>query len=1022
MTILLLLAITEVAALPGDLGMVTHDLGPLGRGTKPFRTGLVHSSGDLFLGTYGPQPALIWRYDTATGDLIKVGAPGEYQLDSMVEGPDGQIYIGTAYGGLVYRMDPATGEVVSLGSPPIESTSWIFTLILADDGNIYGAKGVGLFRLDPSDDSITPLGLVPGNHKTLGPNASMPIVRSLVQTPDGVIWGDTNRWLFRYHIESGEIEPVVDMAEVDPATYALFPVGGDLPTNDCWFGLYARFSGEEVSAPLWVVREGESEPQPVDVQGMEGRLIGKPIWWRDGSGTPVMIIPTWEEETGRSHFYTVDPEAGRVLWEWEKDFHEPQGFLIPDNEGDFYLFTFTRLARPDPQGRRLVVEVTNPTPAQCRCLAISDDRVLGTDTYDLGYAFTRDLETGEVRNHGKVWTDDHRCNYGPAAFAGHGRYFIANHSEAMAALWLTDVQTNRHWRIGESAIQLIGLDDGSVWGVQGPNPAGYAFAPDRHWIPSWRARRGRVFRYEPGADAVTTWEHLPELGPIAAHPDEPGAILGAAGKHLWSVSASGEATPLGEMERDVRGIVTGGGEAYLFMDDGTLARLDAVDGAEATTIATGFGPAGRGLFRLPRSGWIVGLSADGTVSICDPATGDTTRVQGPPPLPAGPAVDPVHDAWYFADDTVVRYELMAGGDYQSPGVVDRLPAMRDALASRMDFPLSWTSGSHQDFERWRAEARDKVMELLLPPPPEADFDPVVLAHEDRGEYVALKLALDLTGDSRVAAYMTVPKGEGPFPAVLLLHDHGARFDIGKEKMIRPLATDMGRLESAREWTDTLYGGRWLGDELARRGYVCFSTDALNWSERGGGGYEGQQSLASNLLHLGTSFAGLIAHEDLRAAEFLATRPEVDASRVAAMGLSMGAFRTWQVTALSDHIGAGVAICWMATVKGLMVPGNNMTVGQSAYSMLHPGLFLYMDYPDVASIACPKPLLVYAGEHDHLFPVPSVREAFDKMEQVWASQGAGDRLETRIWPVGHVFDLAMQDEAFAWLQEQLGEAD
>lgn len=72
-----------------------------------------------------------------------------------------------------------------------------------------------------------------------------------------------------------------------------------------------------------------------------------------------------------------------------------------------------------------------------------------------------------------------------------------------------------------------------------------------------------------------------------------------------------------------------------------------------------------------------------------------------------------------------------------------------------------------------------------------------------------------------------------------------------------------------------YGGRWIGDELARCGYVCFCTDALNWSDRGGAGYDGQQALASNLFHMGMSLAGLIAHEDLRAAEFFTALPEVD---------------------------------------------------------------------------------------------------------------------------------------------------
>ena len=362
-------------------------------------------------------------------------------------------------------------------------------------------------------------------------------------------------------------------------------------------------------------------------------------------------------------------------------------------------------------------------------------------------------------------------------------------------------------------------------------------------------------------------------------------------------------------------------------------------------------------------------------------------------------------------------EQSAELQFQSPGIGHDLPVFTDALAERLTFPLSWLSGHFTNFNQWRQAARSKVSECLLAAPPPASFNPVVLAEQDRGTYVARKVVLNLTADSRVLALMTVPKGSGQFPAVLLLHDHGAKFDIGKEKVIKSWDDKPEKLSSAQDWTEKYYGSRFLGDELARRGYVCFATDLLNWSDRGGAGYEGQQALAANLFHLGISFAGLIAHEDLRAAEFLATRPEVDGKRVAAMGLSVGSYRTWQLSALSGHIAAGVSVCWMATVKGLMVPGNNQTRGQSAYTIIHPGLYNYLDFPDIASIACPKPMMFLSGKQDTLFPLPAINDAYAKMRTVWESQHAGDKLETRIYNVAHLFDKAMQDDAFDWLDRQ-----
>jgi len=357
-------------------------------------------------------------------------------------------------------------------------------------------------------------------------------------------------------------------------------------------------------------------------------------------------------------------------------------------------------------------------------------------------------------------------------------------------------------------------------------------------------------------------------------------------------------------------------------------------------------------------------------------------------------------------------------NYQTPGGVADLSVFYQRVADRVTHPLSWTSGAYQDFGSWKKRAQQRVQQSWFAPPPSAPWDVAMLGEEDRSTYVVRKLAVNISGDSRVLAYLTVPKGRGPFPAVLVLHDHGGRFDIGKEKMVRPFDVPETVSKSSEEWIHRAYGGRSVADELSKRGYVCFVTDALNWGDRGGGGDRGQQAIASNLMHLGMSFSGVMAWEDLRAAEFLAGLPEVDRNRIAALGHSMGAYRAWQVAAASPHIAAGVANCWMATVKSLIVPGNNQARGDPAYSMLHPGLLADLDYPDIASLACPKPMLFYNGRHDRLFPQFGVEHAYAKMRAVWLSQGASDRLVTTTWPVEHTFTAAMQEAAFTWLDAVL----
>ncbi|MER6013084.1 dienelactone hydrolase family protein [Streptomyces bluensis] len=356
-----------------------------------------------------------------------------------------------------------------------------------------------------------------------------------------------------------------------------------------------------------------------------------------------------------------------------------------------------------------------------------------------------------------------------------------------------------------------------------------------------------------------------------------------------------------------------------------------------------------------------------------------------------------------------------------PGVVEgTLPDFHPLLKEELRFPLAWGTSPIRDFRAWRRAARAKVEEhLFVGPDDGTPYAPEFARRAEADGYTRESVTLALTRFERVRGALLTPHGTGPFPAVLLLHDHGSKFDIGKEKLVRPWGDDETRLPSAQAWADRCFSGRFVGDELARRGYVVLALDALGWGDRGPITYEQQQALASNLFNLGSSPAGLMAREDVRAAAFLAGLDRVDRRRVAAVGFSMGAFRAWQTAALSDDIAAAASVCWMTGLKEVMVPGNNITRGQSSYHMLHPGLARHLDFPDVASIAAPRPMLFFHGAQDSLFTAEGVRVAYEKLGAVWRSRHAGERLHTKIWPdLGHVFADRMQDEVFAWLDSVL----
>ena len=352
-----------------------------------------------------------------------------------------------------------------------------------------------------------------------------------------------------------------------------------------------------------------------------------------------------------------------------------------------------------------------------------------------------------------------------------------------------------------------------------------------------------------------------------------------------------------------------------------------------------------------------------------------------------------------------------------------MPVYIDSIQASLSYPMEWGSDPERDFDAWRLKAREKVFECMgRPAPSSTAYDVKVIGEERRDGYVARKISIALSRWYRVPAYILIPDGEGPHPAINLLHDHGAHFFIGKEKMIRPISAveDTAVTHDAHRWVDLLYDGQWMGDYLARQGYVVFSADAPLWGERGRKEGENRQKydiIAGNMMMLGRNLCGMMHYDDIACTDFLASLPFVDSSRIAAVGFSMGGYRAWMLAAMSDKVKVGCALCWMVTTEAQL----SMKYGRKengGFANCLPGVRNYMDYPGIASMACPKPMLFISGRKDKLFPVPGVEDAFAKMRKVWGSQGAAGKLETCLEDQPHECNLGNQEHVLRFLRAWL----
>ena len=387
--------------------------------------------------------------------------------------------------------------------------------------------------------------------------------------------------------------------------------------------------------------------------------------------------------------------------------------------------------------------------------------------------------------------------------------------------------------------------------------------------------------------------------------------------------------------------------------------------------------------------------------------------------------------------------VAGAGQGQSPAPIEDsdigslYPFVR-SQAVKGEFPLSFLRKEFSDVRAWKQKARGRLLDLLHYAPPRVDPKGETTERVDRGDYFQEKVLFNTTPDIRVPALLLIPKRVPlPAPAIVALHDHGGFYLWGREKLVEadgehPVLTDFKR---------KYYAGRSIASELARAGYVVvvidmfywgerrllMAADPADWRERPRGitaerisefnrrSSDGEQLVGRTIFAAGFTWAGVMFWDDVRTVDYLLTRPEVDPARIGCAGLSMGGLRSVHLAALDDRIKAAVIVGWMTSFRDQLRKRIRNTIG---HTKLVPGLYRELDYPDVAALAMPTPLLVVNGSQDALFEPAGVEASFAKLAACYAKAGAPANLRTRLYDAPHEFNLEMQEEAWAWLAKHL----
>jgi dienelactone hydrolase len=359
-------------------------------------------------------------------------------------------------------------------------------------------------------------------------------------------------------------------------------------------------------------------------------------------------------------------------------------------------------------------------------------------------------------------------------------------------------------------------------------------------------------------------------------------------------------------------------------------------------------------------------------------------------------------------------------------------------ADRSPVELSYLRTEFHDLAAWQRRARAKVFEHMFYHPAPVDPQEHVIRRTDRGDYSEEYLTFQTTPDLRVPAYVLIPKHTTlPAPGVVALHDHGAFYLWGKEKLLH---ID-GEHPALTEFRRVSYGGTSIAVELVRQGYVTIVIDMLYWGERrmildddppafrerpstmpeqqvqefNRRAQDGEQLVARSLFTAGITWPGVILWDDIRTVDYLAGRPDVDSARLGCVGLSVGGYRSFMLAALDERIRAAVSVGFMQSYAAQIRQNVINTTGLTFHLV---GLFRYLDYPDLAALIAPRALLSLNGSRDGLFNQRGLQAAYEKIGACYAKAGVAERQVCRLYDAPHEFNREMQAEAWPWLRTWL----
>ena len=298
-----------------------------------------------------------------------------------------------------------------------------------------------------------------------------------------------------------------------------------------------------------------------------------------------------------------------------------------------------------------------------------------------------------------------------------------------------------------------------------------------------------------------------------------------------------------------------------------------------------------------------------------------------------------------------------------------------------------------------ARRRQQLYSLLGDLPPR--HRPVTATRrslEDRGAYSIETLVLDLNGIEAAPAYFVKPKGTaGRLPTVLYQHYHGGKYKLGKDELLT--AKPSAGLASYAE-------------DLAAAGYASLCFDTWAFGERS---TRSELDIFKDMLWKGQVMWGMMVYDSLQAIDYLISRGDVDARRIATLGMSMGSTMAWWSAALDERLKVTADICCLTDYQALIA--NKNLSGHGVYYYV-PGLLKHFTTAQINELIVPRPHLGLAGNRDKLTPPEGLDRIDAALKKAYAAAGKPEHWKLVREDVAHEETVSMRQAVMGFLKTYL----